>query len=233
MLFFNNESFGILITLVSYFLFVKINSVTKKSLVNPLLLSIAFIIFILIFFKIPLEQYTLGGNYIQIFLGPATIVLVLPIYRQLDLLKKHLIPILLGVFVGSLSSLISVYLLSKIFGLKLNILMSLLPKSITTPIGMSISETYGGIVPLTITVIVITGIIGSIIAPTLFKVINIKSDVAKGIAIGTSSHGVGTARAIELGETIGAMSGLAIAIAGTMTAFMMPLFYRIICFIKI
>lgn len=224
--FLNNEVFGLLITISSYIFFTKICSKIKNPLLNPLLLTTIFLIAVLVIFKIPLEYYELGGNYIKFFLGPATVVLALPLYRQLHLLKKHLIPILAGVFIGSLTSLLSVYTLSKMLNLDLNVLVSLLPKSITTPIGMSISETYGGIVSLTITSIVITGITGSIVAPWVIRISNIKSDVAKGIAIGTASHAVGTSKAIEMGETIGAMSGLAIALAGTITALLMPFFSK-------
>lgn len=222
----NNEVFGMILTIVTYGFFLRILRKLKNPLLNPLLLTIMFIIAILVFFKIPLEYYNLGADYIKFFLGPATIVLALPLFRQLHLLKKHLFPIVIGVMVGAITSLLSVYFMSKLLHLNLDIIISLLPKSITTPIGISISETYGGIVSLTITAIVITGIIGSIFAPFIVKVIKLKSDVAKGIAIGTASHAVGTSKAIEMSETIGAMSGLAIALCGTFTALIMPVFYR-------
>lgn len=223
----NNEVFGLLLTIGVYAFFLKAAERIKNPLFNPLLFTTLGIIGILVIFKIPLENYELGGNYIKFFLGPATIVLAVPLYKQLHLLKRHFFPILIGVIVGALTSLISVYLFSKLIGLKKEIIISLLPKSITTPIGMSVSESYGGIVPLTIAAIVITGIIGAITAPIIVKVLKLKSDVAKGIAIGTASHAVGTSKALEMGETIGAMSGLAIALAGTITALIMPLFYII------
>lgn len=223
----NNEVFGLLLTIGVYAFFLKIAEKIKNPFLNPLLLTTLGIIGILVVFKIPLEYYELGGNYIKFFLGPATIVLAIPLYKQLHLLKKHFFPILVGVVVGSITSLVSVYFLSKLVGLKRELIVSLLPKSITTPIGMSVSESYGGIVSLTIAAIVITGILGAITAPIVVKLIGLKSDVAKGIAIGTASHAVGTSKAIEMGETIGAMSGLAIALAGTVTALIMPIFYII------
>ncbi len=223
----NNEVFGLLLTIGVYAFFLKIAEKIKNPFLNPLLLTTLGIIGILVVLKIPLEYYELGGNYIKFFLGPATIVLAIPLYKQLHLLKKHFFPILIGVIVGSITSLVSVYFLSKLVGLKRELIISLLPKSITTPIGMSVSESYGGIVSLTIAAIVITGILGSITAPVIVKLIGLKSDVAKGIAIGTASHAVGTSKAIEMGETIGAMSGLAIALAGTVTALIMPIFYII------
>lgn len=223
----NNEVFGLLLTISVYLFSIKISNKFKNPLLNPLLLTTIIIIGILLVFKIPLSYYELGGNYIKFFLGPATVVLALPLYRQLHLLKKHFIPIIIGIIIGSLSSLICVFLLARLLHLDLKILISLLPKSITTPIGISISEAYGGIVSLTITAIVITGITGSITAPWILKIANIKNDVAKGIAIGTASHAVGTSKAIEMGETIGAMSGLAIALAGTITALLMPIFSKI------
>lgn len=223
----NNEVFGLLLTIGVYAFFLKIAEKIKNPFFNPLLLTTLGIIGILVVFKIPLEYYELGGNYIKFFLGPATIVLAIPLYKQLHLLKKHFFPILVGVIVGSMTSLVSVYFLSKLVGLKRELIVSLLPKSITTPIGMSVSESYGGIVSLTIAAIVITGILGAITAPMVVRLIGLKSDVAKGIAIGTASHAVGTSKAIEMGETIGAMSGLAIALAGTVTALIMPIFYII------
>ena len=223
----NNEVFGLLLTIGVYAFFLKIAEKIENPFLNPLLLTTLGIIGILVVFKIPLEYYELGGNYIKFFLGPATIVLAVPLYKQLHLLKKHFFPILVGVIIGSLTSLVSVYFLSKLVGLKRELIISLLPKSITTPIGMSVSESYGGIVSLTIAAIVITGILGAITAPIIVKFIGLKSDVAKGIAIGTASHAVGTSKAIEMGETIGAMSGLAIALAGTVTALIMPIFYII------
>ena len=223
----NNEVFGLLFTIATYVFFLKICAKVKSPLLNPLLLTTILIIGVLVIFKIPLEYYQKGGNYISFFLGPATIVLAVPLYKQLHLLRKHFVAILIGVFVGSLVSITSVYFLSKMLNIDLKIIISLLPKSITTPIGMSLSETYGGIVALTITSIVLTGIVGSMTAPSVVKLIRLKSDVAKGIAIGTASHAVGTSKAIEMGETIGAMSGLAIALAGTITAIIMPIFYKL------
>lgn len=223
----NNEVFGLLLTIGVYAFFLKIAEKVKNPFLNPLLLTTLGIIAILVIFRIPLEYYEQGGNYIKFFLGPATIVLAVPLYKQLHLLKKHFFPILIGVTTGSATSLVSVYYLSKLVGLNREIIISLLPKSITTPIGMSVSESYGGIVSLTIAAIVITGILGAITAPVLVKIIRLKSDVAKGIAIGTASHAVGTSKALEMGETIGAMSGLAIALAGTITALIMPIFYMI------
>lgn len=227
MTFLNNEIFGLLLTISIYYLSIKLSNKLKNPLVNPLLLTTIIIIAIMAIFKIPLEYYDLGGNYIKFFLGPATIVLALPLFKQLHLLKKHLFPILVGVLIGSLTSLFSVLILSKLLHLDFKILVSLLPKSITTPIGISISETYGGIISLTITAIVITGMTGSLAAPFVIKFANIKNDISKGIAIGTASHAVGTSKAIEMGETIGAMSGLAIALTGTITALIMPLFSKI------
>lgn len=222
----NNEVFGLITSIVFYSVFLKLSKKIKNPLLNPLLMSIFGIILFLEVSKIPIEYYELGGHYIKFFLAPATIVLAIPLYKQLHLLKKHLFPILFGTLIGCITALISVYFLSKLFGLDKELIISLLPKSITTPIGISISETYGGIVSLTVASIIITGITGSVISPFVTKYVRLKSDIAKGIAIGTSSHAVGTSKALEMGETIGAMSGLAIALAGTITALIMPIFYK-------
>ncbi len=223
----NNEIFGLFLTIAVYYFSLEVSKKIRNPLFNPLFITTVLIIVILKVFHIPLEYYDKGGDFVKFFLGPSTVILALPLYRQLHLLKKHFLPIIIGVLVGAFTSLISVFILGKLLHLDFQVLISLLPKSITTPIGISISESYGGLVPLTITAIVITGITGSISAPFVIKFARIKNDVSKGIAIGTASHAVGTSKAIEMGETIGAMSGLAIALAGTFTALIMPIFSKL------
>lgn len=224
----NNEVFGLIISIVFYSLSLKLSKRIKNPILNPLLVSILGIISFLSFFKIPIEYYESGAHYINFFLAPATIVLVIPLYKQIHLLKKHFFPILVGIIIGCVTAILSVYSLSKILALDRKLIISLLPKSITTPIGISISGASGGIISITVAAIVITGITGSVISPFIIKSLKLKSDIAKGVAIGTSSHAVGTSKAIEMGETIGAMSGISIALAGTITALIMPLF--LLCF---
>ncbi len=206
------------LSIIAYSFGVWLNDKTKSPIAHPLLISCIIVGFILVVFKIPLEKYNEGGGVINLFLTPATIALAVPIYRQLEILKKHLLPILAGAFVGSVVSIISVYILANLFGLDWQIVKSLLPKSVTTPIGVALSSSLGGLTAITSLAIFITGITGALCLPTILKLFGFKHPVATGISIGTASHAVGTSRALQLGEIEGAMSGLAIGIAGLITA---------------
>lgn len=219
----HTPAFGILLSAAAFEIGIIISRKTKNPLVNPLLVAIILVILVLMGFGIPKEQYDLGGSFILFFLGPATIVLAVPLYKQIALLKKDLIPILVGISVGSATSILSVILLSRLFQVDLSVAVSMLPKSVTTAIGMEISKEIGGIVSLSVAVIVLTGITGAVIGPGLLKLFRISDDVAQGIAIGTASHAVGTSKAMELGETQGAMSGLSIGIAGIATVILVPI----------
>lgn len=220
----NTPVFGVLLSVVAFEVGIIVSRKTKNPLLNPLLVAIILVILFLIGFGIPKEQYDSGGSFILFFLGPATVVLAVPLYKQIELLKKDLVPILLGILVGSTTSIMSVILLSRLFEVDLSIAVSMLPKSVTTAIGMEISKEIGGIVSLSVAVIVLTGITGAVIGPGLLKLFRITDEVAQGIAIGTASHAVGTSKAMELGETQGAMSGLSIGIAGIATVILVPLF---------
>ena len=164
------------------------------------------------------QTYQNAGEMISFFLTPATVVLAVPIYRKLDVLKKNLVPIIAGALVGSLTSILSVLLFCRLFGLSDATTRSLVPKSVTTPIGVALSEMLGGLAPVTAIAVVFTGIVGAILLPTFLKCIGVRNPVQMGLSIGTAAHAVGTSRAIELGETEGAMSGLAIGVAGLLTA---------------
>lgn len=223
----NNILFGITLSLIAFETALFIKNKTKFILFNPLLLSIIFVMAFLILFKIDYSLYEKGGSLINSFLGPATVILAVPLYKQLDNLKKHALPILVGISIGSLIGIISVVISSLLLGLNLDIIASLIPKSVTTPIGIEVSNQLGGIVPITVLSIIITGIIGAIIAPIVFKLFNIKDSIAQGIALGTSSHAIGTTRALELGEIEGAMSSLSIGIAGIITVFLSPIIFQV------
>lgn len=215
--------FGILISIVAFEIGLYTYKKTKIPVLHPLLISITLIILVLSIFDIQLSSYEKGGDILSLFLGPVTVALAIPLYKQIELLKKHKMPILIGIFTGVLTSFISVVSLTKIFNYDIKMVYSLVPKSITTPIGIEVSQTIGGIPSVTVVAIVITGIIGAIIAPLVCKIFKIDDKVARGIAIGTSSHAVGTAKAMEMGETEGAMSGLAMGISGLITALLVPL----------
>lgn len=192
---------------------------TKSPFANPLIIATIIVAIVMKFTGSNFETYnTFGGAYISLFLTPATVSLAVPIYRKLDILKANFLPIFAGTLVGSIVSIISVFGLCKLFGLSEATTASLLPKSVTTPIGISLSEMFGGIPAVTTLAISITGITGAIALPFFLKIIGAKNAVQVGLSIGTASHALGTTRAIELGETEGAMSGLAIGIAGLITA---------------
>ncbi len=221
----NSPLFGICLTIIAYIIGMEIYKKFKLPIMNPILIALIIIIPVLLYFKIPLETYKKGGDLISFFLGPATVVLAVPLYKKIDLLKQHFIPILGGAIVGVLTSILSCTLLGKVLGLDMSLIKSSLPKSLTTPIAIELSKQVEGIVPITIVMVMITGITGAVMAPFICKVFKIKNKIAKGIAIGTASHAVGTSRAIEMGEIEGAMSGLAIGVAGVLTVFILPLLY--------
>ena len=213
----SSPMFGVALCIVTFAAGVALNRKLRSPIVNPLLIAIGLTIAVLEVFHIPLENFDKGGDVVSMFLGPATAALALSIYRQLELLKKNFLPIFLGCLAGCVTSMGSVYLLCRLFGLDDSLTASLLPKSVTTPIAVSIAEPAGGVVPVTVVAVIGTGILGSILAPYLIRIFRISDPVAAGLAIGASSHAVGTSKAIEIGEVEGAMSGLAIGICGIVT----------------
>jgi len=227
----NNLLFALVLSLASFEIGIYINRKTKFSLLNPLLIGIIITITFLMVFNIDYETYDNGGKFINMFLGPATVVLAVPLYKQLNLLKKNAKAIFIGIFFGTVIGIVSIICISHLVGLDDTIIKSLAPKSVTTPIGISISEQIDGIVPITVLAIVATGIIGAVIGPTVCKICRIEDEVAVGIAIGTASHAVGTSKAIELGEVQGAMSSLSIGIAGIMTVVLAPLILKLSSYI--
>ncbi len=195
----------------------KLQKKLKSPLCNPLLFAILVIVVILLVFRIPYDSYNEGGAVINMFLAPATACLAVSIYTKIQILKENALPIVVGCTVGSLTSMGSVYLLCKLFGLDGAMTASLLPKSITTPIAVEVCQTHSGIVPVTVIAVIFTGILGSILAPFLLRLFRVKNPITAGLAIGACSHAVGTSKALELGETEGAMSGLAIGVCGIIT----------------
>lgn len=216
--------FGLGLTMIVGVLGLYIKSKVSWNLFNPMLFSIVLIITVLVTFNIPYESYAVGGDLVLKMLGPITVVLAVPLYQHHDKLKKHAFAILFGVILGSLSALVSVYLFSLVLGLDMTLIKSLLPRSVTTPIGIASSEMIDGLVGLTVLSIVITGTFGAIIAEWVFKTFKIDEPIAKGVSLGTSAHAIGTGRAFEYGTLEGAMSGLSIAIAGVATILWLLLF---------
>lgn len=209
--------FGVLISIIGYEIGLFLRRKFKLAIFNPLLISIIFVIIILLAFHVNYDRYNSGAKYLSYLLTPATICLAVPLYEQMELLKNNLKAILTGIISGVAASLGSIFLFSILFHFSHREYATLLPKSITTAIGMGVSEELGGIVTITVTVIIVTGVLGNIIAEKVCKIFRIKDPIAKGVAIGTAAHAIGTAKAMEMGEVEGAMSSLAIAVAGLIT----------------
>ena len=224
----NSPLFGILLTLVAFEIGVTISKKWKYSFLNPLLIANVLIVGFLLLTGLSLESYNVGGDYMSVMLSPATVVLAVPLYKQISKLKQFWKPILAGIFAGSLTSIACVIVVSKLIGLSETLMLSLLPKSITIPMGSVVSAQIGGLPPVTIIAITITGITGAVAAPAVCRFCRIKHKVAQGIAIGTASHALGTTKAMEMGEVQGAMSSLSIGIAGLFTAIVAPIILSLI-----
>jgi predicted murein hydrolase (TIGR00659 family) len=216
--------FGVVITLITYEIGLFIKKKTKLALANPLLIATIIIVAFLLLFKVDYDTYENGAKYITVFLTPATVSLAIPLYRQIEMLKKYPKAIFGGIAAGVLTTMVSIFLMSLAFGLNHQQYVTLLPKSVTTAIGIGVSEKMGGIVGITVVAISITGILGNVAAETICRIFKIEEPIAKGLAIGTSSHALGTSKAMEIGELEGAMSSLSIVVAGIMTVVTVSVF---------
>ena len=213
----NSAYLGVLISLASYALGIWLRRKTRLSFMNPLLISIVLVILFLGLSGMSYGTYASGAYSISFLLTPATICLAVPLYEQFTLLKKHWKAVMAGIVSGVVSSLVCILLLALLFRFDHQTYVTFLPKSITTAIGMDVAEELGGYVPLAVVVIIITGVLGNVIAEGVLKVFRIEEPIAKGIAIGSSSHAVGTAKAMEIGPVEGAMSSLSIVVCGVLT----------------
>lgn len=220
--------FGVVLTLMAYEIGLLVKKKFKLAILNPLLVAVIIIIGVLLLLDINYETYSEGAQYISYFLTPATVSLAIPLYRQLHLLKKYPVAILGGITAGVLTTMVTIFVMSLAFGLNHQQYVTLLPKSITTAIGMGVSEKMGGIVSLTVVAISVTGITGNVMAETVLKLFKITDPIAKGLAIGTSSHALGTTKAMEIGEIEGAMSSLSIVVAGILTVLAVSMFGKFI-----
>ena len=209
--------FGVAVSVLAYQVGMLVKKKWKLAVFNPLLISIILVMAVLLIFHVDYETYNEGAKYLSYLLTPATVCLAIPLYEQLEQLKKNVKAIVAGILSGVVTSLCSVLILALAFGLSHEEYVTLLPKSITTAIGMGVSEELGGIVTITVAVIIVTGVLGNIIAELVCKIFRIHEPVARGIAIGSASHAIGTARALEMGEVEGAMSSLSIAVSGLLT----------------
>lgn len=212
--------FGVTLTVLAYWLGVKAQKKTGHVLCNSMVVAVAFVIVTLKVTGISYERYSQGGGLVNLFLGPCTVCMGMTIYAKRALLKENLLPILAGCTVGAATSVFTVWGLCRLFGLDAALTAALLPKSVTTPIATAISQAHGGIVSITVVAVIITGMLGNLFAPLLIRLFRVEDPVAAGLGIGASSHAMGTAKALELGETEGAVSGLAIGLCGIVTTFL-------------
>lgn len=227
-LFMNSALFGVTLTISTFLLGDVIHRKTHFFLFSPLLVSVTCCIVTLILAKIPYENYCKGGDWIGFFLTPSTVCLAFPLYEQFKKLKKNWYAILGGIISGVLSNLTFIFVMCMIFKIGHREYVSLLPKSITTAIALALTDEFHGFVPITVMMVIISGNIGNLFAPQLCKIFHIKNPVARGIATGTSSHALGTAKAIEMGDIEGAMSGLSIAVSGLLTVVFAPIFANLL-----
>lgn len=214
---FNNVYFGIALSVGGYLAGLALRKRFRWSILNPLLIAIVISISFLALFQVDYQWFNAGAQGLTAMITPCTVCLAVPLYRQFEMLKKNLKAVAVGCVSGVLASLICVLLMSLLFRFSHQIYVSLLPKSITTAIGMGVSEELGGIPNLAVAAIVLTGLLGNIIASGMVKLFRIEEPVAVGLAIGSAAHALGTARALEIGELEGAMSSLAISVCGLLT----------------
>lgn len=223
--FFQSSMFaGVALSLISYLIGMLLKKKFKLGIFNPLLIAIVVSIIVLLIGKVDYKVYNQGAKYLRWLLTPATVCLAIPLYEQWGLLKKNFKAVLLGLVAGVVTSLGTVYVLSLIMGLSHKDYVTLLPKSITTAIGMGVSEELGGYVTITVAVIVVTGVLGNMAGTLVCKIFRITEPISKGLAFGSASHAIGTAKAIEIGEVEGAMSSLAIAVSGILTVVLASVF---------
>lgn len=213
--------FSVFLTLALFLLGQFLQKKTRSPLLNPILFAAAALIGCLLLLKIPNEEYQAGCKAFSWLLTPATVCLAIPLYEQIQALRKSLPAILLGVFAGTVTSLGSIFLLCRLFSLDRALTVSLLPKSITTAMGVVLSEQLGGIGAITTAVIILTGILGSIFGPLLCRLFRLKDPIAQGVGFGTASHVIGTSKACELSPLTGAVSSLSLVVAGLITALLL------------
>lgn len=213
----NSLFFGVALSIGTFILGTLVKKKWNFFLFNPLLVAITLTITTLLVLRIEYDSYNEGAKYLTYLLTPATVALAIPLYEQLQLLRKNLTAILIGIASGVLCSGVSIFAMALLFGLSHTQYVTLLPKSITTAIGIGLSAELDGYVAITVSAIIFTGLIGNIAGDLLCRLLHIKNPIAKGIAIGTATHVMGTSKAMEVGEIEGAMSSLSVAVAGIMT----------------
>ena len=223
-----SATIGVVISLIGFFIGILCREKFKLPIFNPLLIAIIFTIGFVSIFRIDYDSYYSSAKYLSWLLTPATVSLAIPLYKEIDKLKANWKMILISIACGCVSSVVTVLVLSLVFRFNHAQYVTFLPKSITTAIGLGVAEELGGIVPVTVAAIIVTGIFGAIIADIVFKIFHITDPIAQGLALGASAHAIGTSKAIELGDLQGAMAGLAICTSGIITVALATTFAGII-----
>ncbi len=220
--------FGVIITLLTFWMGVVLQEKTKITFLQPILTSTVLIILILKIANMEYEVYKAQNEFLNFLLPSTAVILAVPLYKNINILKKNAVPVIAGVFLGTLTTIGTCILFGKVLGAKPEIILSMIPKGITNPIAIEVSDIIGGIPSLTVALVVFTGIIGGSFGPEIIRLLGIKNKIAKGIALGTMCHAVGTARAFKEGEVEGAMSSLAMGIAGIFTAIIAPIIVSVL-----
>jgi predicted murein hydrolase (TIGR00659 family) len=214
---------GLTATLLAYLLAYRIYERTKfNPLANPVAIAVALLVALLAATGTPYPTYFEGAQFVHFLLGPATVALAVPLYDQRDKLKRLALPLALGIAAGVATAVVSAIAIARLLGASRETLLSLAPKSVTTPIAMGIAEKIGGLPSLTAVLVILTGMIGAVIARPLLNLVRVDSHAARGIALGTASHGIGTARAFTVSEEMGAFAGLAMGLTALVTALVAP-----------
>lgn len=214
---------GLTITLLAYVLGLAVHRRCRlHPLTNPVLLAVTLLVTLLLLTDTPYQNYFAGAQFVHFLLGPATVALAIPLYAQLGRVRAMRWPVLLGLAIGSLTAVVSAVGIAWLLGASLPTQLSLAPKSVTTPIAMGVAERIGGIASLTAVLVIVTGIVGAVIAPTLFRLLRVQNEAIQGFALGVAAHGVGTARAFQIGEQAGAFAALAMGLNGAITALLLP-----------
>jgi len=220
--------FGVTVTLSAFALAQALYLRSGSVLLNPVIVSVALIVTLLFLGDIPHADYAVGGRLILFLLGPSVVALAVPLYQRRQEIVARKVPILAGVAVGAVTSVVTASGLGWLLGGSREVIWSLAPKSVTTPVAIGIAEKIGGVAPLTASIVVVTGCIGAICGPEFCRWIGIREPAAIGLAVGTASHGIGTARMLEVDRLGGAVAGLAIGLNGLVTAFLLPLIYLLL-----
>lgn len=228
MSFLENKFFLLAITFAIFYLAKFLQKKTGQVLLNPILLTVAILIAFLKLTDISYETYNEGGHLIEFWLRPAVVALGVPLYLQLETIKKQLLPILLSQFAGCVVGVISVVLIAKLMGASQEVILSLAPKSVTTPIAMEVSQSIGGIPSLTAAVVVVVGLLGAVFGFKTMQIMRVGSPIAQGLSMGTAAHAVGTSTAMDVSSKYGAYASLGLTLNGILTALLTPTILRLI-----